>query len=89
MLGLFTALAAGYGANVRGHIALRGRTSVERKGFYAAEGGLNMGVARFANIFRGSGVPETVDFHRQGKIRTSDGKRAASLDGDRPPAWRL
>lgn len=63
MVGLFTALAAGYGANLRSHIALRGRTSVERKGFYTAEGGLNIGVARFANIFRESGVPDDPDFH--------------------------
>lgn len=74
VLGMMTALAAAYGANVRDHLALRGASSVERLGFYTAEGGLNVGVTRFANIFRASGVPETSDFHQVVTIadRTAD-----------------
>ncbi len=74
ILGMMTALAAAYGANVRDHLALRGASSIERLGFYTAEGGLNVGVTRFANIFRSSGVPETADFHQVVTIadRTAD-----------------
>jgi hypothetical protein len=76
MVGIFTALAAGYSANLRAHVALRGRTSSERKGFYTAEGGLNVGVARFANIFRASGVPDNPDFHLEEYI----GDRVADVE---------
>jgi hypothetical protein len=74
ILGMLTALAAAYAANVRSNVALRGANSIERLGFYTAEGGLNVGVTRFANIFRDAGVPEGSDFHQEVTIgdRTAD-----------------
>jgi hypothetical protein len=85
ILGMLTALAAAYAANVRSHVALRGASSVERLGFYTAEGGLNVGVTRFANIFREAGVPEGSDFHQEIAIaaRTADVTLAA-VDGCDP-----
>lgn len=64
ILGMLGALITAYAVNVRAHLGLRGGAAVERSGFYAAEGGLNVGVTRFANIFRASGVPETPDFQQ-------------------------
>lgn len=74
VLGMLTALVAAYGANVRGHLGLRGAASIERLGFYTAEGGLNVGVTRFANIFRDSGIPDGSDYHQEVTIadRTAD-----------------
>jgi hypothetical protein len=65
ILGMLGALVTAYAVNVRAHLAMRGGASVERSSFYSAEGGLNVGVTRFANIFRASGVPESADFTQQ------------------------
>jgi hypothetical protein len=62
ILGMLGALVSAYAVNVRAHLGLRGGAGIERSGFYSAEGGLNVGVTRFANIFRASGVPEGADF---------------------------
>lgn len=64
ILGMLGALVTAYAVNVRAHLGLRGGSGIERSGFYSAEGGLNVGVTRFANIFRASGVPETADFQQ-------------------------
>jgi len=58
------ALAAAYSMNVRSSLNLRGSSGVRRSAFYAAEGGLNVGIARFANIFQGGGVPQGSDFQQ-------------------------
>lgn len=75
VLGMMTALAAAYGANVQDHLALRGASAIERVAFYTAEGGLNVGMTRFANIFRASGVPEHNDFQQTVDI----GNRTAKI----------
>lgn len=62
IVGMLGALVAAYSMNVRSGLMLRGAASVERSGFYVAEGGLNVGVTRFVNIFRDSGIPETADY---------------------------
>lgn len=74
ILGMLTALAAAYTANVRGNLRLRSAASAERIGFYTAEGGLNVGVKHFANIFAGGGIPKGDDFHQLTTIgdRTAD-----------------
>lgn len=64
ILGMLSALAGAYAMNVRSGLALRGGASIERSGFYVAEAGLNVGVTRFANIFRESGIPEAVDYQQ-------------------------
>ncbi len=56
------ALAGAYAMNVRSTLSQSGMAGVRRSAFYAAEAGLNVGMARFANIFHGSGVPRDVDF---------------------------
>jgi hypothetical protein len=65
MLGMFSALIAAYAMNVRAAISLRGEVAQRRVGFYASEAGLNIGIGRFANIFRDNGIPEEVDFAQQ------------------------
>jgi len=56
------ALAGAYAMNVRSTLSLGGMAGARRSAFYAAEAGLNVGIARFANIFHNSGVPRAVDF---------------------------
>jgi hypothetical protein len=74
ILGMLAAMAGAYAANVRAHLRLRAATSTERVGFYTAEGGLNVGVKRFANIFSAGGVPQGSDFEQQLALgdRTAD-----------------
>ncbi len=59
-----SALAAAYAMNARATIALNGVSGVRRSAFYAAEGGLNIGITAFANIFQNSGIPTGLDFNQ-------------------------
>jgi Tfp pilus assembly protein PilX len=56
------ALAGAYAMNVRSTLTQSGIAGARRSAFYAAEAGLNVGIARFANIFHNSGVPRGLDF---------------------------
>lgn len=62
LMGLLGALAGAYALAVRADMKLTGGAGRTRSGFYAAEAGLNVGMAEFANIFRNYGVPTEEDF---------------------------
>jgi hypothetical protein len=62
LMGLMGALAGMYAMMVRADVKLTGGAGRTRHGFYAAEAGLNVGMAEFANIFRNYGVPTEDDF---------------------------
>ena len=52
LMGLLSALASAYVILVRADTKLSGAASRTREGFYAAEAGLNVGMAEFSNIFQ-------------------------------------
>ncbi len=62
LMGAFSAIAAVHALNVRASLRIRGATAERRVGYYAAEGGLNVGMTRFANIFRDGRAPTSADF---------------------------
>ncbi len=62
LMGAFGAIAAVHALNVRASLRIRGATAERRVGYYAAEGGLNVGMTRFANIFRDGRAPQPADF---------------------------
>ena len=74
MTGLLSALASGYWYMVRADTALRGGTARGQKGFYAAEAGLNVGMAETANIFKTYGVPQAADFDQKYVSVGNDGR---------------
>lgn len=59
---MISALAAAYATAVKTDTILRGAAGQERHGFYAAEAGLNVGMAEFATIFKTYGVPSSSDY---------------------------
>lgn len=65
LTGMLSVLVGAYAMNVRAAISQRGETAQERVGFYASEAGLNVGITRFVNIFRDSGVPSGIDFQQE------------------------
>jgi hypothetical protein len=65
LMGLLSALAAAYSMIVKADTVLRGAAGRTRHGFYAAEAGLNVGMAEFANIFKHYGVPTDGDFEER------------------------
>lgn len=65
LMGLLGALAGAYALAVRADTKLTGGAGRTRAGFYAAEAGLNVGMAEFANIFRNYGVPTEDDFEQR------------------------
>jgi hypothetical protein len=65
LMGLLSALAGGYALLVRADTVLSGGASRVRNGFYAAEAGLNVGMAEFANIFKNYGVPDEDDYEER------------------------
>ncbi len=62
LMGALSAIAAVHALNVRASLRIRGATAERRVGYYVAEGGLNVGMTRFANIFRDGRVPQSSDF---------------------------
>lgn len=62
LMGAMGAIAAVHALNVRASLRIRGATAERNVGYYAAEGGLNVGMARFANIFRNGNTPQPSDF---------------------------
>lgn len=62
LMGALSAIAAAHALNVRASLRLRGAAAERRVGYYAAEGGLNVGMTRFANIFRDGRTPQSSDF---------------------------
>ncbi len=62
LMGAFGAIAAVHVLNVRASLRIRGATAERNVGYYAAEGGLNVGMTRFANIFRTGNTPKVADF---------------------------
>lgn len=57
LIGLLSALATAYSTLVKASTTLRGGAGRERHGFYAAEAGLNVGMAQFSDIFSNYNVP--------------------------------
>lgn len=57
ILGTLSALAVAYSMMVGTDTLLRGGSARMRDGFYAAEAGLNIGMAEFANVFKDYNVP--------------------------------
>jgi hypothetical protein len=72
MITLLGALVAGYSMNVASAIRLRGGTAQQQIGYYAAEAGLNVGIGRFANIFKKHGVPKDADFEQSMQVGARD-----------------
>lgn len=64
LMGAFGAIATVHALNVRASLRIRGVTAERRVGYYAAEGGLNVGMTRFANIFRDGRAPQADDFEQ-------------------------
>ncbi len=64
LMGALSAIATVHALNVRASLRLRGATAERRVGYYAAEGGLNVGMTRFANIFRDGHTPQAGDFNQ-------------------------
>lgn len=62
LMGALGAIAAVHALNVRASLRIRGVTAERNVGYYAAEGGLNVGMTRFANIFRNGNTPQPADF---------------------------
>lgn len=62
LMGLLSALAGAYAMLVRADTVLSGGASRTREGFYAAEAGLNVGMAETAEIFRNYGTPQASDY---------------------------
>jgi hypothetical protein len=56
-MGLLGALGAGYHMSVKNDILLNGSTARARAGFYAAEAGLNVGIADARNMFDNFNIP--------------------------------
>src|SRR5262245_39332817 len=61
LMGLLGALAGAFSMLVRADTMLSGGASRVRSGFYAAEAGLNIGMAEFGNIFKDYGIPTTAN----------------------------
>ncbi len=62
LMGLLSGLAAAYTMLVRADASLSGGASRDREGFYAAEAGLNVGMAEFGNIFKNYATPSSSDY---------------------------
>lgn len=65
LMGLMSALAGAYAYLVKADTVLSGGASRARSGFYAAEAGLNVGMAEFSNIFKQYGVPGEGDYEER------------------------
>lgn len=78
ILGAFSAMAAVHALNVQAALRIRGAGAERRVGYYAAEGGLNAGVMRFANIFRDGRRPAAGDLAQT--LTLDDYEVAISLD---------
>jgi hypothetical protein len=80
-----SALAGVYAMNVRATLNQGGAAGVRRSAFYAAEGGLNVGITRFANIFQDSGVPRGGDFTQSVRIGAKNVEiKLAEVEGCNP-----
>jgi hypothetical protein len=62
LMGLLSALAGAYSMLIRADTVLSGGASRTRKGFYAAEAGLNVGMAEVGDIFKNYGTPSDSDY---------------------------
>lgn len=62
LMGLMAALASSYAIMVRSDTILRGAAGQDRTAFYAAEAGLNKGMAEFGNMFSNYQLPTGSDF---------------------------
>ena len=63
LMGLLAALANSYAIMVRSDTVLRGAAGQDRTAFYAAEAGLNKGMAEFGNLFSNYQLPTSSDFN--------------------------
>ena len=63
LMGLMAALASSYAIMVRSDTVLRGAAGQDRTAFYAAEAGLNKGMAEFGNLFSNYQLPTSSDFN--------------------------
>ena len=63
LMGLMAALASSYAVMVRSDTVLRGAAGQDRTAFYAAEAGLNKGMAEFGNLFSNYQLPTSADFN--------------------------
>jgi hypothetical protein len=63
LMGLMAALASSYAVMVRSDTVLRGAAGQDRTAFYAAEAGLNKGMAEFGNLFADYQLPTSADFN--------------------------
>lgn len=79
LMGLLGALAGAYAMLVRSDVVLSGGASRAREGFYAAEAGLNVAMAEFANLFREFQQPSGDDL--EGRTLTV-GSRTVRYDLD-------
>jgi hypothetical protein len=71
---LLGAVAATYSMLVRADIQLHGGAAQDRRGFYAAEAGLNLGMTEASNIFKAHNLPTSSDLVEKS---ITVGKRAA------------
>ena len=62
LMGLLSIIGLGYATVARVDVAVRDSAAKERDSFYAAEAGLNVGMAEFTNLFREFSVPSSSDF---------------------------
>ena len=58
-MALLSALAAAYSMTVKNDVVLTGGAARERNGFYAAEAGLNVGMAETLNLFNNFNIPDS------------------------------
>lgn len=79
LMGLLGALASAYAIMVRADTVLSGGASRAREGFYAAEAGLNVAMAHFAELFSDFNVPSGEDLDEQ---TLTVGSRTVSYDID-------
>ena len=62
LMGLLSIIGLGYATVARVDVAVRDSAAKERDSFYAAEAGLNVGMAEYRNIFDNYGIPTGSDF---------------------------
>jgi hypothetical protein len=84
LMGLLSALAGAYTMLVRADAVLSGGASRNREGFYAAEAGLNVGMAEFGNIFKNYGTPASSDYEEN---TTTVGDRTVYYDLSPVPGY--
>jgi len=83
MMALLSALAAAYAMLIRADTVLRGAAGRERKGFYAAEAGLNSSMAGVRSDFNNYVVPTA----RSNTITINSGAQLRTVTSEITPGW--